>query len=108
MPPLHVVFGLSCVLFGIGMFGFLARRNIILMLISIEVMLNAVNLSLAAFSWQHDDPRGQVMALFVIAVAEIGRALFGPYALPFEIASLILLAAIVGAIVLAKKKAGES
>ena len=48
MAPLHVVFGLSCVLFGIGMFGFLARRNIILMLISVEVMLNAVNLSLAA------------------------------------------------------------
>ena len=42
------------------------------------------------------------------AVAEIGRALFGPYALPFEIASLLLLAAIVGAIVLARKKAGES
>ena len=41
-------------------------------------------------------------------VAEIGRALFGPYALPFESASLLLLAAIVGAIVLAKKKAGES
>ena len=42
------------------------------------------------------------------AVAEIGRALFGPYALPFELASLVLLAAIVGAIVLAKKKAGSS
>ena len=42
------------------------------------------------------------------AVAEIGRALFGPYALPFEIASLVLLAAIIGAIVLARKKAGES
>ncbi len=42
------------------------------------------------------------------AVAEIGRALFGPYALPFEIASLLLLAAIIGAIVLARKKAGES
>ena len=75
MPPLHVVFGLSCVLFGIGMFGFLARRNIILMLISIEVMLNAVNLSLAAFSWHLDDPRGQVMALFVIAVAAAEAAI---------------------------------
>jgi len=75
MPPLHVVFGLSCVLFGIGMFGFLARRNIILMLISIEVMLNAVNLSLAAFSWQLNDPRGQVMALFVIAVAAAEAAI---------------------------------
>lgn len=67
--PLNEVLGLSVILFGIGMFGFLARRNLILMLISIEIMLNAVNLSLAAFSWHLDDPRGQVMALFVIAVA---------------------------------------
>ena len=75
MAPLHVVFGLSCVLFGIGMFGFLARRNIILMLISVEGMLNAVNLSLAAFSWHWQDPRGQVMALFVIAVAAAEAAI---------------------------------
>ena len=75
MAPLHVVFGLSCVLFGIGMFGFLARRNIILMLVSIEVLLNAGNLSLAAFSWHLNDPRGQVMALFVIAVAAAEAAI---------------------------------
>ncbi len=67
--PLGAVLGLSAVLFGIGAFGFLARRNIILMLVSVEVMLNAVNLSLAAFSHQLDDPRGQILALFVIAVA---------------------------------------
>ena len=60
---------LSAVLFAIGVFGFLARRNFILMLVSIEVMLNAVNLSLAGFSHQLRDPRGQVLALFVIAVA---------------------------------------
>jgi NADH-quinone oxidoreductase subunit K len=59
----------SAVLFGIGVFGFLARRNFILMLVSVEVMLNAVNLSLAGFSRQFGDPRGQVVALFVIAVA---------------------------------------
>ena len=67
--PIGSIVGLSAVLFGIGVFGFLARRNIILMLISIEVMLNAVNLSLAGFSQQFEDPRGQVLALFVIAVA---------------------------------------
>ena len=60
---------LSAVLFGIGVFGFLARRNFILMLVSVEVMLNAVNLSLAGFSQQLGDPRGGVLALFVIAVA---------------------------------------
>ncbi len=67
--PVGTVVGLSAVLFGIGAFGFLARRNIILMLVSVEVMLNAVNLSLAAFSRQFEDPRGQILALFVIAVA---------------------------------------
>ena len=67
--PTSTVVGLSAILFGIGAFGFLARRNIILMLVSVEVMLNAVNLSLAAFSRQLEDPRGQILALFVIAVA---------------------------------------
>lgn len=67
--PTGTIIGLSAVLFGIGMFGFLARRNIILMFISVEVMLNAVNLSLAGFSRHLEDPRGQVLALFVIAVA---------------------------------------
>ena len=67
--PMDVVLKLSAALFGIGVFGFLARRNIILMLVSVEVMLNAVNLSLVGFSRHFEDPRGQVMALFVIAVA---------------------------------------
>ncbi len=67
--PVGAIVGLSAVLFGIGLFGFLARRNIILMFISVEVMLNAVNLSLVGFSRQLGDPRGQVLALFVIAVA---------------------------------------
>lgn len=75
--PVNVVLGLSAVIFAIGVFGFLARRNIILMLISIEIMLNAVNLSLAGFSRHLEDPRGQILALFVIAVAaaEVGVGL---------------------------------
>ncbi len=67
--PVGTVLGLSAVLFGIGVFGFLARRNIILMFVSVEIMLNAVNLSLVGFSRQLGDPRGQILALFVIAVA---------------------------------------
>ncbi len=67
--PVGAVLGLSAVLFGIGLFGFLARRNIILMFVSVEVMLNAVNLSLVGASRQLEDPRGQILALFVIAVA---------------------------------------
>jgi NADH-quinone oxidoreductase subunit K len=69
MVPLGGCLLLSVVLFGIGMIGFLARRNIILMLVSVEIMLNAVNVSLAAFSYRLQDPRGQILALFVIAVA---------------------------------------
>lgn len=73
--PMGVVLALSAVLFGIGAFGFLARRNIILMVVSVEVMLNAVNLSLAGFSRHLDDPRGQILALFVIAVAAAEAAI---------------------------------
>jgi NADH-quinone oxidoreductase subunit K len=69
MVPVGPFLGLSAVLFGIGLIGFLGRRNIILMLVSVEIMLNAVNVSLAAFSQHLRDPRGQIMALFVIAVA---------------------------------------
>jgi NADH-quinone oxidoreductase subunit K len=72
--PMGAVLGFSAVLFGVGAFGFLARRNIILMLISLEVMLNAVNLSLVGFSRQLDDPRGQLLALFVIAIAAADAA----------------------------------
>lgn len=69
MVPVGACLGLSAILFAIGLFGFLARRNIILMLVSVEIMLNSVNVSLAAFSQHLSEARGQVMALFVIAVA---------------------------------------
>jgi NADH-quinone oxidoreductase subunit K len=69
MVPVGACLGLSAVLFGIGLIGFLGRRNVILMLVSIEIMLNAVNVSLAAFSHHLHDSRGQILALFVITVA---------------------------------------
>jgi NADH-quinone oxidoreductase subunit K len=69
MVPVGACLGLSAVLFGIGLIGFLGRRNIILMLVSVEVMLNAVNVGLVGFSGHLSDARGQVMAVFVIAVA---------------------------------------
>jgi NADH:ubiquinone oxidoreductase subunit K len=69
MVPVGACLGLSAVLFGIGLIGFLGRRNIILMLVSVEIMLNAVNVSLAAFSARLQDARGQILALFVITVA---------------------------------------
>ena len=61
----------STVLFGIGAFGFMARRNAILMLISIELMFNAVNLSLVAFNsfLPPGVHTGAVFALMIMAVA---------------------------------------
>ena len=69
MIPLPHLITLSAVLFSIGMFGFLIRRNIIVIFMSIELMLNAVNLNLVAFSNQLQSAHGQVFAVFVITVA---------------------------------------
>lgn len=61
---------LASVLFGIGAVGFLTRRNTLLQLMSIEIMLNSVNLTLVAFNrWSPTSHGGQVFAFFVIAVA---------------------------------------
>jgi len=60
---------LSAAVFTIGVFGFLSRRNIIIMFMSIELMLNGVNISLISFSHYLQDMRGQILAFFVIAVA---------------------------------------
>ena len=59
----------SAILFAIGAFGVLTRRNMIVILLSIEIMLNATNLSFVAFSAAHGDLGGQVINLFVIAIA---------------------------------------
>jgi len=67
---------LAAVLFCIGVYGVLARRNGILVLMSIEIILNAVNINLVAFDTYLADPEftGQILALFVIALAaaEVG------------------------------------
>jgi NADH-quinone oxidoreductase subunit K len=61
---------LSAVLFGVGAIGFLTRRNVLIQLISIEIMLNSVNLTLVAFNrWNPENHAGQLFAFFVIAVA---------------------------------------
>jgi NADH-quinone oxidoreductase subunit K len=69
MVPVGAYLALSAILFAVGLIGFLSRRNIILMLVSVEIMLNAVNVSLAGFGSHFHDPRGPIMALFVVAVA---------------------------------------
>ncbi len=68
---------LSAILFCIGVYGVLVRRNGVLVLMSIEMILNAVNINLVAFGTLHGNIAGQVFALFVIAVAaaEVGVGL---------------------------------
>lgn len=78
---MHIVYPavVSALLFSIGVYGVLARRNTILVLMSVELMLNAVNLNLVAFDvWLRDRLHsGQVLTLFVIviAAAEVGLGL---------------------------------
>ncbi len=68
---------LAAVLFCIGVYGVIARRNAVLVLMSIELILNAVNLNLIAFALINDNQDGQVFALYVIAIAaaEVGVGL---------------------------------
>jgi len=68
---------LAAALFCIGVYGVLARRNGVLVLMSVELMLNAVNLNLIAFSAYLHEVSGQVFALFIItiAAAEVGVGL---------------------------------
>lgn len=74
--PVSFFLVLSSLLFSIGIYGVLARKHVVLVLLSIELMLNAVNINLVAFS-VINDVAGQVFALFVIAVAaaEVGVGL---------------------------------
>ena len=68
---------LGAVLFCIGVYGVLARRNAVLVLMSIELILNAVNLNFIAFALRNGNVEGQVFALYIIAVAaaEVGVGL---------------------------------
>ncbi|MGI9645190.1 MAG: NADH-quinone oxidoreductase subunit NuoK [Ilumatobacteraceae bacterium] len=65
---------LGAVIFCIGVFGVIARRNAVMVLMSIELILNSVNLNLVAFALMNDNQDGHVFALYVIAIAaaEVG------------------------------------
>ena len=69
MIPLNYYLILSAIVFAIGVIGVLARRNLIVVLMSIELMLNAVNLTFIAFSRYLGSMEGQVAVFFVMAVA---------------------------------------
>jgi NADH:ubiquinone oxidoreductase subunit K len=68
---------LAAVLFCIGVFGVIARRNAVMVLMSVELILNAVSLNLVAFALMNNNQEGQVFALYVIAIAaaEVGVGL---------------------------------
>jgi NADH-quinone oxidoreductase subunit K len=66
---------LSIIVFAIGVFGFLSRKNIIIMFMSVELMLNAVNISLVSFSHYLQDLRGQILVFFIITVAAAEAAI---------------------------------
>ena len=83
MVPLWWYVVLGVVLFVIGAAGMLLRRNILVVLMSLELLLNSVNINFIAFGHYYDDFRGQIFAIFVIAItaAEVADAavfLLGP------------------------------
>ncbi len=75
MVPLSWYIILSAVVFSIGVVGFFTRRNLIMIFMSVELMLNSVNISLVAYSHYLQSMRGQVLVFFVIAVAAAEAAI---------------------------------
>lgn len=75
MVPLSWYIVLSALMFSIGIFGFLARRNLIIIFMSLELMLNSVNISLVAFSHYLQSMRGQILVFFIITVAAAEAAI---------------------------------
>jgi NADH-quinone oxidoreductase subunit K len=75
MPSLNDYLILSAILFTIGTAGVFVRRNLITILLSIEIMLNAVNLSFVAFGRALGSVEGQIIVFFVMTVAAVGLAI---------------------------------
>jgi NADH-quinone oxidoreductase subunit K len=69
MIPTTYVLGLSLILFFIGLLGVLIRRNAFIVMMSVELMLNAVNVALIGFSRARGDTQGQGLVFFIIALA---------------------------------------
>lgn len=69
MIPTSLYLFLSAILFAIGVAGVLIRKNALVIFMSVELMLNAINLSLITFSRMHGNLDGQILVFFVIAVA---------------------------------------
>lgn len=80
MEPLHTILAIAAIMFAIGALGVIIRRNVIVVFMCIELMLNAVNLSFVAFSQLVGNLTGQVAVFFVMVVAAaeaaVGLAIF--------------------------------
>jgi NADH-quinone oxidoreductase subunit K len=75
MIPLSNYLIVGAALFALGLIGFLTRRNLIVMFLSLEMMLQGVTINLVAFSHQHGNLQGQVFTLFIITVAACEAAI---------------------------------
>ena len=119
--PLDWYLVLSGILFAIGMVGVLTRRNVLVIFMSVELMMNAVNISLVAFGSALNSRAGQVQFVnpgggwtsteidaYKGQPRALGIELYTNFLMPFEIASFILLVAVVGAIVLARREHATS
>ena len=68
IPPVNVLY-LAAALFAVGLVGVACRRNVLVMLLSVEILLNAANLAFVAFSKVHGDDTGQVFVFFAMTIA---------------------------------------
>lgn len=69
IPTPYLYLALSAIMFGLGVIGVLIRRNAIVVFMCVELMLNAVNLTLVTFSRMMDNPEGNMLVFFVMCVA---------------------------------------
>ena len=74
--PLFAYMSVAMILFSIGLLGVISRKNIFVIYMSIELMLNAINLMFVALSAHHHDMGGQVMAMLIIAIAAAEAGVF--------------------------------
>ena len=69
MIPIEAVIGFGLIVFTIGLAGVLVRKNLVIMLMSLELLLNGVNVLLAGLSYHMRSPRGSIFAIFIILMA---------------------------------------
>ena len=105
--PIAAYLILAAVLFSVGVAAFLIKRNLITIFMSIELMLNAVNLTFVFLSERHalgTTNIGGYLNHITSNISEISTILFTKLLLPFEVTSVLILVAILGAVVLARKE----